>query len=129
MHHSIFLFGEAEKGDFCTPILCRSLPQLAEVLGNPPENTRGLICAVQSLLYDRELIYFRVKEEGFSTSDYMRGLKMLHNTDVFSPISAICMPGMGDPHVIDAAHGVCGLYKSQFIMDDKDLYDYLTSLK
>ncbi|MES2122361.1 MAG: hypothetical protein V4492_06245, partial [Chlamydiota bacterium] len=66
MRLKIFLFGEAEKGDYCTPFVCKSLPQLADTFGNPPEESRGLMYAVQAILYERELIYFRVKEEGFS---------------------------------------------------------------
>ena len=126
MRQAVFLFGEAEKGEFCTPILCKSLPQMADMLGNPPENSRGLIYAVQSLMYDRDLIFFRVKEEGFSYRDYMRGLKLLENTHIFSPLSAICMPGVGDSEIIVATSSVCHLYKSCLVIEEKDLYDYLT---
>jgi hypothetical protein len=127
MRHVIFLFGEAEKGEFCAPILCRSLPQLAEMLGNPPEETRGIPYAIKTLLYDQELIYFRVKQEGFSTQDYMRGLKLLENRDFFSPLSAICMPGVGDTKIIQATSPLCTLYKSFLIIGERDLYDYLTT--
>lgn len=127
MRQVIFLFGEAEKGEFCTPLVCKSLPQLAETLGNPPEDSRGILYAVQTLLYDRELIFFRVKEEGFSTDDYMRGLKLLQDKKAFSPLSAICMPGVGDGQIIDASSPVCSLHRSCLIIDEKDLYDYLTS--
>lgn len=126
MRHTIFLFGEAEKGEFCTPILCKSLPHLAEILGNPPEQSQGILYAVQALLYERELIYFRVKEEGFSVQDYMRGLKILQNKEIVPILSAICMPGVGDNTIIDATNPVCVLHKSCLIITEKDLYDFLT---
>lgn len=127
MRHTIFLFGEAEKGDFCTPLICKSLPQLADTLGNPPEESLGILYAVQALLYERELIFFRVKEEGFSTQDYMRGLKLLQNKEITPHLAAICMPGVGDVEIIDATNPVCSLHKSSLIITEKDLYDYLTS--
>jgi hypothetical protein len=126
---TIFLFGEAEKGEFCTPLLCKSLPQLAETFGNPPEESLGIMYAVQALMYERELIFFRVKEEGFSVSDYMRGIHLLKNKDAFRELSAICMPGVGDAEIIDATNPICSLYRSFLITTEKDLYDYLTHLK
>lgn len=129
MRHTIFLFGEAEKGEFCTPLVCRSLPQLAETFGNPPEESLGILYAVQALLYERELIYFRVKEEGFSISDYMRGIRLLHNRDAFQSLAAICMPGVGDGEIINATSPICSIHQSLLITTEKDLYDFLTYLK
>jgi len=124
--YTVFLFGEAEKGDFCAPLLLKSLPQLAETCGNPPPESLGIFYAVQALLYERELIYFRVKEEGFSISDYMRGLKLLENQNLFYNLAAICMPGVGDEEVIEASSSICLLRKSFLITTEKDLYDFLT---
>jgi len=129
MKHTIFLFGEAEKGAFCTPQFCKSLPQLAETFGNPPEESLGLLYAVQAILFERELIYFRVKEEGFSVSDYMRGIKLLEKKDTFPGLSAICMPGVGDSEILDATFSLCSLHHTLLITTEKDLYDYLTHLK
>ncbi len=126
MRHTIFLFGEAEKGDFCIPFRCKSLPQLADTFGNPPEESLGLIYAVQALMFDRELIYFRVKEEGFSTSDYMRGLHLLASKEIICNLSAICMPGVGNAEIIEATSPICSLYHSLLITTEKDMYDYLT---
>lgn len=126
MRRTIFLFGEAEKGDFCTPLLCRSLPQLAETFGNPPEESLGILYAVQALMYDRELIFFRVKEEGFSVSDYMRGIRLLENKESYRGLTAICMPGVGDAEIIEATNPICSLYRSLLITSEKDLYDFLT---
>lgn len=129
MRRKVFLFGEAEKGDYCTPLICHSLPQLADTLGNPPAESLGILYAVQAILYDRELIFFRVKEEGFSTQDYMKGIKFLKKEDFGKDLCAICMPGVGDAEIIDATSSLCAAYRSLLIVSQKDLYDYLTYLK
>lgn len=126
MRHTVFLFGEAEKGDFCTPLLCKSLPQLADTFGNPPEESLGLLFAVQALLFERELIYFRVTEEGYSTSDYMRGIHILANQAHISNLTAIGMPGVGDTEILDATKPICSQRSSMLLTSEKDLYDYLT---
>ena len=125
--HTVFLFGEAEKGAFCTPLICHSLSQLSDTLGNPPEETKGILYAVQALLYDRDLIYFRVKEEGYGLPEYMKGLSYLENKEIPFFLSAICMPGVGCPTILEATQSICRLHKSLLIIDEKDLYDYLTS--
>lgn len=127
MRRTVFLFGEAEKGEFCTPLYCRSLPQLADTLGNPPEASLGILYAVQTLLYERELIFFRVEEEGFSTQDYLRGLQLLQSRSVSSELAAICMPGVGNSEILKATSPVCNLYNSFLIINEKDLYDFLTN--
>ena len=129
MRHTIFLFGEAEKGEFCTPFACKTLPQLADTFGNPPEQSLGLLYAVQALMFERELIYFRVKEEGFSISDYMRGIRLLEKREAFQDLAAICMPGVGDAEIIDATSPICTLHRSLLITTEKDLYDYLTHVR
>ncbi len=127
MRQTIFLFGEAEKGAFCTPVICKSLEHLVDLLGNPPSESQGISYAIQMLLYQKEIIFFRVKEEGFSTQDYRRGLRILQTNKklIQQSLSAICMPGMGDAEIIDAAHPVLQLHKSFLILTEKDLYDYL----
>lgn len=122
----IALFGEAEKGDFKTAYYLKSLHDLAKLLGNPPKDSIGLYFAVQALLYKHELIFFRVKEEGFSLQDYFYGLKLLENQKEFEKITAFCLPGVGDVEVLDAASKLCFLYHSLMITSESDLYDYLT---
>jgi len=119
------LFGEAEKGTFRKPHLLRSLPQVMESLGNPPPESRGLFYAVQALMYDYDLIFFRVEEEGFSYQDYFSGLKILEKEELFDGISAICLPGVGDAEIIDFVIPLCQYYQSIFITSESDLYDYL----
>jgi len=126
---TVVTFGEAEKGELRIPYFFHSLAQLAEALGNPPEESQGLHYAIQALLFKQGLLFFRVEEEGFSTKDYLAGLKHLAKTESATPINAICLPGVGDSEIIDYAHQVCHLHKSLLIMNEKDLYDYLTSLK
>lgn len=125
MKYTVFLFGEAERGAFCTPLLLKSLPELAETFGNPPEESLGIMYGVQTLLYEKELIYYRVKEEGFSVSDYMKGLRALENKDL--TVAAVCLPGVGDSEIIDATAHICNKRKSFLISTERDLYDFLTN--
>lgn len=127
MKQTIVLFGESEKGAFKTPHILRKLPQLLDLLGNPPEESEGLFFAVQAILYNRDLIYFRVSEEGYSRPDYFTGLKYLEDREKVKKVHALCLPGVGDPQILAASETVCHLHKSLLITNQKDLYDYLTS--
>lgn len=123
---TLFLFGAAEKGSFCQPILLSSLEQLLEQLGHPPETSEGIYYAIQTLLFERGLIYFRVSEEGYSLNDYVAGLKWLQKAPLHSRLSAICIPGVGDNEIIRLATMICHLHQCLLIISSKDLYDYLT---
>jgi hypothetical protein len=127
MKQIVAIFGEAEKGAFKTPHILQQLPELMDLLGNPPEESQGLFFAIQTILYGRDLIYFRVSEEGFSEPDYFYGLKLLQNKETTKPITALCMPGVGSPEILASTEGVCHLHKSLLITSQKDLYDFLTS--
>lgn len=118
------LFGEAEKGQFRKAYVLRELQQLVDALGNPPEESEGIHFAVQALLYQRELIYFRVEEEGFSMEDYLFGLKQLESV---KKLHALCMPKMSAVGVMEASLHLCDKHKSVLLTSQKDLYDYLTS--
>jgi hypothetical protein len=125
MQQIVALFGESEKGAFKKPhVLCK-LPQLYDLLGNPPQESEGLFFAVQAILYNREVIFFRVAEEGFSRPDYFLGLKYLEQKE--KKISALCMPGVGNPEILAASQSVCDIHRSFLITNQKDLYDFLTS--
>lgn len=127
MKQVIALFGEAEKGAYKIPhVLCK-LPQLVDLLGNPPGESEGLFFAVQAILYNREIIFFRVAEEGFSRIDYFNGLKFLSDREKVKKVNALCLPGVGDPEILSASEGICHLHKSFLITNQKDLYDFLTS--
>jgi hypothetical protein len=129
MRYTVALFGEAERGELASPFFLKSLAQLNETLGNPPEESRGIFFAIQFLLYEHDLIYIRVKEEGFSTKDYFKGITFLENKKKISNLSAICLPGVGDARIIDATLPLCDLYHTFLITAERDLYDYLTSLQ
>lgn len=126
MRYTVAIFGEAERGSFQTAFFCQSLEQLESHLGNPPEHSFGIYFAIQALLYNHNLIFFRVKEEGFSTQDYLHGLYQLEKQHLFSNIKAIGMPGVGDHKILGASESFCNIYNSMLMISEADLYDYLT---
>lgn len=127
MHYTIALFGEAQKGEFHRAYYCRTLDELSDCLGEPPSaDSKGLDYAIQSLLFQRGVLYFRVHEEGFSIQDYLSGLNFLENKQLFPDIAALCLPGVGNKEIIRATDPICSLYQSFLILSDKDLYDFLT---
>lgn len=127
MIYTIALFGEAERGEFNTAYFCESLAELDEFFGNPPSQSKGLYYAVQALLFKRHLIFFRVLEEGFSTQDYLTGVRLLEQQQLIPQLDAICIPGVGDPTVLNALQPICRQYHSILISNEADFYDYLTS--
>ena len=124
MRHTIALFGESEKGQFQKPYTLHELTELVDLLGNPPPESEGLFFAIQALLFKREIIYFRVEQEGFSIPDYMIGFKYLENVE---SLSALCLPGVGDPLILEASAPLSELHKSHLISTEKDLFDFLRS--
>jgi len=124
---TIALFGEAEQGEYKTAYFCRSLEDLAEQFGQPPEDSIGIHYAVQALLFDYQLIFFRVAEEGYAYEDYLQGMQLLGNQALIPQLSAIALPGVGEPAIIDASEPLCELYNSIIITTESDLYDYLTA--
>lgn len=128
MHYKIALFGEAEKGEFRSAHYCQTLPQLMDTLGNPPPESHGLDFAIQALLFHRDIIFFRVREEGFSTQDYLLGLHYLESKQDIPHLAAICLPGVGDAEIIHASAPICRIHHSVLVVTESDLYDYLTSL-
>ena len=122
----IFLFGEAEKGELCKPTLCSSLIQLFESFGSPPKDSAGINYAIQFLGHNRRVLFFRISQEGFCSNDYFQGLSLLNKKELPLLISAICMPGVGDAAILNAASPACEIYKTFLILSEKDLYDYCT---
>lgn len=123
----VALFGEAEKGAFKTPTVCRTVPQLLELFGHPPRHSDGIFFAIQALMYHHLLLFLRVHEEGFSQDDYFAGLNLLRKSAIVPQISALCLPGVGDEEIIQAILPVCAVHHSIVIMSEADLYDYLTN--
>ena len=128
MFPSIALFGEAEKGEYNKGYMCQNVAELMDSFGNPPPESMGLFYATQALLYNYTLVYFRVQEEGFSTPDYLRGIKILSESPVIRNISAICTPGVGDKNILDAIIPLCCAYHQILITSERDLFDYLMNL-
>lgn len=125
-HYTIALFGEAERGAFQRAYECDSLQQLVDYLGHPPAHSYGLAMAIQALMYERHLIFFRVEEEGYSLNDYYRGLYHLSNRDMAKSLLAIGVPGVGNPNLLAASHEICRHHHSVLLTTEADLYDYLT---
>lgn len=96
-----------------------------EYLGNPPPNSLGLYFAVQALLFSRQIIFIRVKEEGYSFQDYFMGLKLLQRNDKIPHLEAIGIPGVGDSEIINALIPLCFVYHSILLITETDLYDYV----
>ena len=119
-------FGETEIGTYHAAYFCNTVSQLSDVLGNPPENSMGLFCAIQALMHNNSVIFFRVKEEGFSIEDYIKGFRLLEDKRFFNKLDAICLPGVGSPEILEKTTFLCSIHKTIIISTESDLYDYLT---
>ena len=129
MSYTVALFGEAQRGEFRGAYYCKTLDELSDYLGEPPsQDSRGLHYAIQAILYQRGVLFFRVHEEGFSMQDYVRGLQFLESEKIPS-LSAICLPGVGNQEIIERTAPVVEAHSSFLILSDKDLYDFLTYKK
>ena len=127
MSRLVALFGEAKKGKVATLSFIQSVIQLNEKYGDPPRESWGIFFAIQFLLYENELVYIRVRDEGFSQQDYFKGINRLIESKKIFSLSGICLPGVGDTSIIDAAVSACRKYQCLMITTERDLYDYLTS--
>ena len=124
--HTVALFGEAERGEYRTVYFFQSLPQLLDNLGNPPEDSQGIHYAVQLLMHQHQLVYFRVEEEGFSTEDYLLGARFLRQSKMIKNLSALFLPGVGCHEIMEEVEPICKLHESLLLTTESDLYDYLT---
>ena len=61
MKSTIFLFGEAEKGEFGIPLSCSSLTHLLESLGSPPNESLGIHFAVQGSPLQKKAYFLQGK--------------------------------------------------------------------
>lgn len=127
MKPTVALFGEAEKGSYDTAYLCRDITNLYDYLGCEPSKTKsGLFLAIQALMYDYNVLYFRVQEEGYCVDSYFFGLHFLNTQNTLKNVVAIGLPGVGDQYIIEASKNLCQKYKSHLLFFEKDLYDLLT---
>jgi len=123
---TVALFGEAERGAFGKLLYFKTVQDLSFTLGNPPEDTIALGLAVQALMFRRDLIFVRVENEGFSKKNYLEGLHLLDEHPPANPLAAICLPGVGDKEIVNASLDCCRRHKSVLMMNERDLYDFLT---
>lgn len=122
----VALFGEAERGDYQAAALCRNLCELLHRCGHPPPGSLGLHFAIQTILYERNLLFFRVREEGFSRDDYFYGFHFLNKAKDNLEVDAVLMPGVGERELLDEAVVLCRDFNTPLIMSVPDLYDFLT---
>lgn len=122
----IFLFGESSQGETCSPLSIRSLVELYENLGEAPKESQGIDYAVQALLCNRECVFYRVQEEGFSLDDYFKGIHLLKKHGDKMKLSAVFLPGVGNKQIIEEVSHLCKKHRMLLILTEKDLYDYLT---
>ncbi|MDX8431007.1 MAG: hypothetical protein SNF33_04295 [Candidatus Algichlamydia australiensis] len=125
MRYTLALMGETEKGEYGIPYRIASIPELADKLGNPPENSCGISFAIQALLYERLVLFIRVPNEGYSKPEYMRGLYRFEEES--EPLSALCMPGVADEEIIRVSDRLLAMHHALLITTEQDLYDYLTN--
>lgn len=126
MASNVALFGEAEKGKHRHLHFFSSLPELANTLGNPTQDSQAIHLAVQILLFEQNLIFYKIEEEGFSKAEYLYGMQLLKKSNQVKNLSAICLPGVGDKEILDIATNLCLAYKAIIITSEKDFYDYMT---
>lgn len=127
INRSIVLFGEAEKGSFAKGFVCDKITELQDFFGNAPQGSCGLHLAIQALFYQYQLIFFRVREEGFSKNDYLDGIKVLSNSPLLYNVDAICAPGVGDRSIIEALLPIYAVHHPILIMSEIDFQDYCHS--
>lgn len=127
MQTRIIVFGEASQGDLHLPTRPKDLCDLRAQFGDPPEGSLGIFFAVQTLLFERELFFIRVLEEGFSLQSYYSGLRELLKLEVFRKDPVIIgAPGCGDEQILEAFHPLSERAGSMLLLSERDLYDYLT---
>ncbi|EPP34827.1 hypothetical protein CP10139811_0721 [Chlamydia ibidis] len=125
MKSTIALFGEAERGSYDTAYLCCSIGDLYDYLGSG-SNSLGITLAIQALMYQYDVLYFRVEEEGYGIDSYFYGLHFLNTQTSLKNIIAIALPGVGDQSIIEASRSLCQKHGSLLLFQEQDLYDLLT---
>ena len=126
MKLNVAFFGEAEKGMLASPVHVKSVAQLADTFGHPPQESLGIPLAIQALLFERSVFFFRVQDEGFGTDDYLEGIHKLERHPHAVPLHALCMPGVGDSHILEATSRLVETQGTLLLTTEQDLYDYLT---
>lgn len=122
---SIVIFGESTKGEFLNLFPIRTLPDLSTFLGGPTSSGIGIHMAIQSLLFEKEVLFIKVFEEGYDLDHYSLGLKEIdRNPDLL--IDAIALPGAGSNEIVKKASLLAKKKKAFIVLTEKDLYDFMT---
>lgn len=125
---SVAIFGESRKGEFLKLFYINTLPDLATHLGEPTASGIGIHMAIQSLLFQKDILYIKVLEEGYDLEHYSVGIREIENkTDLL--ISAIALPGVGSNEILKKASLLAKKKKAVLILTEKDLYDFMTQSK
>jgi hypothetical protein len=122
----IALFAEAEKGNFEKGVVIYTPADLLQTYGHPPKDTKGMLLAIQALHYQHHLLFFRVKDEGFSAADYRGGLNWMEENLEENRLGAIFAPGVGSVDILDPLFEFSLRIKALLMTTERDFYDYLT---
>ncbi len=123
---TVIIFGESKEGKAQNLFFINSLPNLAVGLGEPTATGVGIHMAIQALLLKKEVLFYKVTEEGFNADQYLFGFKLLEKESQNLSIAAIALPGVGSSEILDIAKNQCELHKTLLILNESDLYDFMT---
>lgn len=123
----IAIFGEAEIGSFKSLITLNSIPELTDKLGRPTKKGIGIHMAIQAILYDREILYYRIpNEEEPSCKEYLHGLNLLGRSTFINPLVAIALPAVNHRDILYRAKHLCHHCKILFLPNERDLYNFIS---
>lgn len=105
-------------------MLFSDLEELSLVLGEPIEGRSGVKDGIQALLYQYQLMFFRVQQEGLSVEDYYQGFAWIQKSRM--PITAMKLPGVGSRGLLASANTICLQKGSILVIDEIDFYDFAT---
>ena len=123
---TVLIFGESTAGKIQNLLLINTLPNLAVHLGEPTPTGVGIHLAVQALLFKKDVLFYKVSEEGMNSDQYLFGFKLLEKEPLKLPLAAIALPGVGSGEILEMATHLCNLHKSVLILNENDLYDLMT---
>jgi hypothetical protein len=125
---SILIFGESKRGEFLKLFQINTLPDLSTFLGEPTTSGIGIHMAIQSLLFEKSVLFIKVGEEGYDIDHYSLGFKEIDNNPHLL-IDAIALPGVGSNEILKKASLLAKKKKALLILREKDLYDFITQSK
>ena len=120
------LFAEAQKGSFEEGVEIYTPIELLHLFGHPPEDARGMVLAIQALHYNHPLLFFRVKEEGFSAPDYRAGLHWLEQKGPLH-LRGVFAPGVGSLEILNPLFQFSQKQKVPLLTTEQDFFDFICS--